>query len=438
MTQGSDVSSDAVPTSHTGQFPAGWAFWATFAAFSTYFCAYAFRKPFTAAEFKGTEYFGLDFKFLVVTTQVIGYSLSKFIGIGVIAGMPPAGRARALLLLIGCSELALILFGLLPRPWNILAMFLNGLPLGMVFGLVMGFLEGRRVSEALLAGLCASFIMADGFAKSTGAWLLQQGISEDWMPAAAGALFLLPLTLAVRVLSRTPAPSQSDVAARAERPRMTRHDRWSMVRRFGPGLAAIVLMYLLVTIIRSVRADFATELWKGLGQNAAPAQFTTSEFWVALGVMLANGSLVFVRSNVLAFRISLATCLAGFVLIFAALLAGPDRISPFSFMVLIGLGLYLPYVAVHASVFERLLAMTRERGNVGFLMYVADSSGYLGYVGCMLLNGTLRKNSNTLEFFTGLCWGASLLSMLCVLGAIVWFSGSRLHPAAASENAGGE
>jgi len=435
MAHHSDADDPAAHRSPAPHFAAGWAFWATCAAFSTYFCAYAFRKPFTAAQFADSQFFGYDFKFLAVTTQVIGYSISKFIGIGVISGMRPAGRARALLLLIGLSELALVLFGLLPRPWNLLAMLLNGLPLGMVFGLVMGFLEGRRVSEALLAGLCASFIMADGFAKSTGAWLLQQGVSEDWMPAAAGALFLLPLTLAVSVLARTPAPSQQDIAARSARTHMTHADRWAMVRRFGPGLAAIVLMYLLVTIIRSVRADFAAELWKGLGQEAAPAQFTTSEFWVALGVMLANGSLVLVRSNLLAFRISLATCLAGFGMIFFALLAGPSRISAFSFMVLIGLGLYLPYVAVHASIFERLLAMTRERGNVGFLMYVADSSGYLGYVGCMLLNGTLRKTAGTLEFFTLLCWSASILSVLCLLLACGWFSGPRITPAARADDA---
>ena len=34
-------------------------------------------------------------------------------------------------------------------------LFVNGLPLGMVFGLVIGFLEGRKVTEALSAGpLC--------------------------------------------------------------------------------------------------------------------------------------------------------------------------------------------------------------------------------------------------------------------------------------------
>ncbi len=395
MITDSTAETSEQPHSHA-TFSASWAFWATLAAFTTYFCAYAFRKPFTAARFTDSQFFGFDFKFLV---------------------------------LIGLSELALVLFGLLPRPWNIVCMFLNGLPLGMVFGLVMGFLEGRRVSEALLAGLCASFIVADGAAKSTGAWLLEQGIPEDWMPAAAGALFLLPLTLAVTVLARTPAPSPRDIAARAARSRMNRDERWAMLRRFGPGLAAIVFMYLLVTVIRSVRADFAAEIWQGLGQTAAPQQFTTSEIWVALGVLAVNGSLVFVRNNLAAFRISLATCLVGFVLIFVALLGKSAGLSAFSFMVLIGLGLYLPYVAVHASVFERLLAMTREKGNVGFLMYVADSSGYLGYVGCMLLNGTLRKNQNTLELFTDLCWVAGSVSCVCVLLALVWFAGHRLKPA---------
>ena len=55
------------------------------AAFGTYFCMYAFRKPFTAAEFAGYEWGGLGYKTLLVTAQVLGYTLSKFIGIKVIA-----------------------------------------------------------------------------------------------------------------------------------------------------------------------------------------------------------------------------------------------------------------------------------------------------------------------------------------------------------------
>ena len=57
-------------------------------------------------------------------------------------------------------------------------------------------------------------------------------------------------------------------------------------------------------------------------------------------------------------------------------------------MVLHGLGLYLPYVAVHTTIFERLIAMTRDRGNIGYLMYLADAFGYLGYVVVMLRPAT--------------------------------------------------
>jgi hypothetical protein len=57
------------------------------------------------------------------------------------------------LVLIAAGEIALLLFGFVPRPWNAVCLFLNGLPLGMVFGLVLGFLEGRQLTEALAAGL---------------------------------------------------------------------------------------------------------------------------------------------------------------------------------------------------------------------------------------------------------------------------------------------
>ena len=89
---------------------------------------------------------------------------------------PFCRRAFGILLLIVWAELALLLFGLTPRPWNAVWLFANGLSLGMVFGLVLGFLEGRRVTEALTAGLCCSFILADGVMKSLGTWLLVGGV----------------------------------------------------------------------------------------------------------------------------------------------------------------------------------------------------------------------------------------------------------------------
>lgn len=95
-------------------------------------------------------------------------------------------------------------------------LFLNGLPLGMVFHLVLSFLEGRRHTEAMAAGLCASFIVADGAMKSIGSWLLALSRTRTLdAQITAGLLFALPLAIGVAVLKRVPPPTQptSKVAA---------------------------------------------------------------------------------------------------------------------------------------------------------------------------------------------------------------------------------
>src|SRR5262249_13152966 len=135
----------------------------------------------------------VGYKTVLITTQVLGYTLSKFVGIKVVAEVQRQHRVALLLALVAVAEVALLLLGLLPAPFNSIGLFLNGLALGMAFGLVLGQLEGRRHTEALAAGLCASFIVADGVTKSVGAFLLKQGVSEYWMPFTAGLLFVPPL-----------------------------------------------------------------------------------------------------------------------------------------------------------------------------------------------------------------------------------------------------
>ena len=106
--------------------------------------------------------------------------------------------------LIGAAQAALIRFAATPAPWNIAWLFLNGLSLGLVFGFVLGFLEGRLHTEALAAGLCTSFIVADGVTKSVGAKVLSAGASEFAMPAITGLLFAGPLLLSAWMLTRIP------------------------------------------------------------------------------------------------------------------------------------------------------------------------------------------------------------------------------------------
>jgi Family of unknown function (DUF5690) len=396
--------------------------WAVVAAFGCYFCMYAFRKPFTAANFDGEDTLGLSFKSLLVISQVAGYMVSKFVGVKVIAEMPSHKRGRMIIYLILLAELALLLFAIVPRPWNAICLFLNGLPLGMVFGLVLGHLEGRQSTEALAAGLCTSFILADGVTKSVATWLLNQQVAEHWMPFATGAIFLSPLLVCVGMLSQVRPPSANDIAHRSQRMALDREQRWTLFRTFSVGLVPLIIMYLAVTVMRSIRSDFAPELWRGLGESAVPAIFTWSETYVAMIVLLINGTAVFIRDNAKAFRVSLLTCVLGLCIIVGALMAHQnDLLGNFSFMVLIGQGLYLPYVAVHTTVFERLLAMTRVRGNSGFLLYLADSIGYLGYVFVVAYKNYFGAPGNMVGFFVELCWFSVLVSLICMLVSWVYF-----------------
>jgi hypothetical protein len=401
--------------------------WCVVAAFGVYFCMYAFRKPFTAASFADVMLWGASYKVVLVVAQVFGYTVSKFIGIKVIAELEPSRRVVALLALVGSAELALLLFGLTPAPYNFIWLFFNGLPLGMVFGLVLGFLEGRRHTEALAAGLCTSFIVADGVVKSIGSYLLGWGVSQYWMPFAVGVLFVPPLLLFTWMLSRIPAPSAEDIAARSARAPMDRTERWRFFKRYAVGLSLMGGVYLLVTILRSARADFAPEIWQGLlGQSAPPGVFAASETVVGIVVLLVNGSVVFVRDNRRAFFVALGLAMCGAILLMTALVGLRSGLSPLAFMILHGLGLYLPYLAVHTTIFERLIAMTRDRGNVGYLLYLVDAYAYLGYVAVLIARNVFGPTEHFLPSFIALSW---IIAVGCVVLLIPCWRYFALHPA---------
>ena len=201
---------------------------------------------------------------------------------------------------------------------------------------------------------------------------------------------------------------------------MTGAERMAMVRRHGVALLAIVLVYLLITILRSVRADFAPEIWKSLGFDGKPAVFTQSELWVGLAVTLVNGLVFLIRDNRRGFFSALWISVGGLLLALGALAAWhAHQLGGFPFMVLLGVGIYLPYVAIHTTVFERLIALTREKGNIGFLMYLADAIGYLGYCAVMLCRSFFKPEEGFLPFFIK-------LSLIILLGTLALVTTSIL------------
>lgn len=396
------------------------------AAFGTYFCMYAFRKPFNAAAYDYVLW-GWDAKTILVVSQVLGYTTSKFLAIKFVSEMRPERRALAIVVLIGIAEAALVLFGLVPARLQPVCLFANGLPLGMVFGLVLGFLEGRQMTEALAAGLCASFIMADGIMKSVGSYVLNAGCPEPWMPSLVGALYILPLGIFVWMLSVIPRPSSADETARSVRQPIDQKQRLDFLRKYGWGLFPIVGIYLLTTILRSLRGDFAPELWKELGTTTEPAIYTQSESFVALVVLVMNGAAIYIADNRRALLFALGTCGLGAVLLCGViLLRSAYPIDAMTLMITMGLGLYLPYVAIHTTVLERMIALTRDHGNLGFLMSVVDAVGYLGYVVVLLARKTVSGETKMLGFYLDI---SLIAAVICIAAttASAWYFSSKLQ-----------
>ncbi len=395
--------------------------WVLVAAFGTYFCMYGFRKPYTAATYTNAVYFGINYKFLLIIAQTIGYVIAKWIGIKIVSEIKRERRIAAIIGFIAFAELMLLLFGLIPRPLNIVFLLLNGLSLGVIFGLVLGFLEGRKNTEFLIAGLCASFIVSDGVSKSVGTMLLGMGVAENWMPFFAGLVFIVPTLIFIAMLAIAPPQSIKDIENRSAREPMTGADRWHFFNKYAPGLTGIILVYLFVTLLRSVRADFAVELWSGLGYHQTPALFTQSELLVSFGVIIIIGSAVIIANHFKAFQFSLLISFTGFAILLFTVLGLNSGLGKFPFMVLIGLGVYIPYVAVHAIVFERLIAITKERANVGFLMYIVDSVGYTGYIGLMLLHYFAPPGGSILSIFIDMCVYLGIAGLLLIVFCYLYF-----------------
>jgi hypothetical protein len=385
---------------------------------------YGFRKPFTAASYDGIYLLGISYKVVLVISQVMGYMLSKFYGIRFIAAMQPSKRAGYIIRLVLTAWISLLLFALVPAPYNFVFMFINGLPLGMVWGLVFGFLEGRKVTELMGAILATSFIFASGLAKTVGkSLMLYAGIDQWWMPFVAGAVFIGPLLFSTWLLNQTPPPTADDIASRTVRRPMGRQERAAFIKRFGVALIPVVIAYVMLTILRDFTEDFANELWTETGYRNNADVFAGTSTIVSLIVLAVIGGFFIIKNNYRAFQLNNVIIIGGFVLAAAATVAYHlHMISPIVWIISASAGLYLGYVPYNCFYFERMLAAYRIPGNVGFLIYIADAFGYLGTVVVLLVKEFVKIRYTWVDFFTGMFYTAAAGGILLVVWGSLLFT----------------
>lgn len=397
---------------------------ASLAAFGTYFCMYAFRKPFSVASFEGLTYFGINYKILLVIAQVIGYALSKFVGIKVISELRPNRRLHYLIALIGLAEISLLLFALVPAPYNIAFMFLNGLPLGMIWGIVFSYVEGRKVTDILGVVLSASFIVSSGVVKSVGLYVMNHwGISEFWMPVVTGALFFVPLLVSSYLLQRIPPPTQEDIRNRTERMPMTKADRAALVKQFFFPLLLVILFYTFLTAFRDFRDNFARELWDSIGYPGDVSVFSSSEIIIAIVVLLIIGSIFYIKDSFKALLTYHWLLLLGIVfLAVSTVLFQTGKLDPFVWMVATGFGLYICYVPFNCLFFDRFIAAFKVKGNSGFLIYIADAFGYVGSVLVLLYKNFGQAKVSWLNFFVYGTYAVALIGLVVTVALFFHFA----------------
>lgn len=403
--------------------------YATLAAFCLYTCIFAFRKTYTVGLFEGIAFLGVSYKSWMVISQVVGYGIAKFAGIKVISELKSTSRVSGILIMIAMAGLSWLCFAITPAPYNLIFLFTNGLPLGMGWGLVFSYLEGRRFTEVLGAGVSVSFIFSSGFAKSVGGFVMKYGgVSEYWMPFISACIFLLPLLFFLWMLNQVPPPNARDEELRTKRQPMNGEERKKLILQFAPGLLLLILTYTMLTAFRDFRDNYSAEVWKTLGYGNSPEIFTKTEIPITLAILIIMGSLMFIRSNRYAFMINQALILCGMLLVgMATFLFDQEIISATPWMVMLGMGLYLGYVPFNSILFDRMIATFKYVSTVGFLIYLADAFGYLGSIGVLLYKELGQPKLSWLEFFIHAGYVMSVAGSLLILGSMVYFHFKHRH-----------
>jgi hypothetical protein len=176
-------------------------------------------------------------------------------------------------------------------------------------------------------------------------------------------------------------------------------------------------------VLREVRDGFMADMWRASGESFDAAIFAQTETLISIAILVMIASMVIIKNNLRAFVIAQGIMMAGFLLSgIVTWLYLQKQISTFSWMTLVGLGLYMTYIPYNSILFDRMLASFRYAANVGFLIYVADSFGYLASVSVLLSKTIFKLQLNWLNFYTSLVLVSSCTGVFFILFSMIYFN----------------
>lgn len=394
------------------------------AAFACYLSMYAFRKPFVAGTYEsGILLLGLELKTLFVLSQLVGYTLSKYIGTWWLTSKIAGNRFGLLIRLMLIAYLSLWAFYLLPTDAKAVAMLVNGLPLGMVWGIVVSYLEGRRNSDTLLVILAGSLIVASSITKDSGLWLMNNLSIDDYlMPVAVATLFFPLLIFSAWWLERSPPPDQADVEDRTIRTAMDAQSRTLFIKQYWPGLLTLITAFVALTAYRDFRDNFGIEIIIDLGYAPQSGIFSLIDLPVAVVVLASLLIIQRIKNHRESLLVLHALMIIGGVaLIGSTVLMQMGVLSGMAWLILGGIGSFVAYIGYNTLLYERLMSHLKFPGTAIFAIYLSDAAGYSGSLILQIYKDLFADDVSRLEFFVAMNYGLGMLISIALIHSASYF-----------------
>ena len=98
-----------------------------------------------------------------------------------------------------------------------------------------------------------------------------------------------------------------------------------------------------------------------------------------------------------------------------------ELITAPTWMVLVGMGLYFGYIQFNSIFFDRIIAAFKYVSTVGFLIYLADSVGYVGSLSVLLYKEFGQANMSWLNFFMSTGYVVSIAGSVLIVISLLYF-----------------
>lgn len=195
------------------------------------------------------------------------------------------------------------------------------------------------------------------------------------------------------------------------------------MQEFGLGITGFIIIYAFLTTLRDFRDKFSVEIWTEMDAAFNKNVFAETETITGIIVLIAIGSLSAIKNNIKGFWATNFLILTGLILSgLSTLFFQLHFLSPFWWMLLLGMGLFFAYIPIQVALFERMIALFRIKANAGFFVYICDSIGYLGSVGLLLYKEFFLKNMSWVNVLIKFSYLQTCVSLFLLMVAWLFFN----------------